>query len=274
MRIAAETAERAVEGQRRARLLDRRLLHEVARRPEQVRHREARRSRGQDRRPREHPRHVRDDVRQPEARAARRSSRPAAATRTAASAAIRRSRRRSSARSFLQIKIDNALAQIKGLMAGTMPPSDGAGRRVAAGRGGPAGQAADAAQNAAAARPARGTDACVTAPAGTPSSAPDTRVHRRADLGRNARRDEGRQDDRRSSRPAAPRRTGTTWCSANTTTSSRYAANHDGAPAQERARRADDSVRARGRSGYVGAGRDLAARRRPTTCCSMRPRAA
>ena len=91
-------AERAVEGQRRARLLGRRLLHEVARRSEQVRHREARRPGGQDRRPREHPRHVRDDVRQPEARAAERSSRPAAATRTAASAAIRRSRRRSSAR--------------------------------------------------------------------------------------------------------------------------------------------------------------------------------
>jgi creatinine amidohydrolase len=67
-------------------------------------------------------------------------------------------------KAFIQIKIDNALAQIKGLMAGTLAPS------TAPPPGGGRGQAA--AQNAAEARPQGPTVS--TAPAGTPSSAPDT----------------------------------------------------------------------------------------------------
>jgi creatinine amidohydrolase/Fe(II)-dependent formamide hydrolase-like protein len=72
---------------------------------------------------------------------------------------------------FLQIKVDNALAQIKGLMAGTLPPAsamapDGGGRSGRGGGGG--GQAA-----AAAATPPGPT--MNTAPAGiSPSQAPDT----------------------------------------------------------------------------------------------------
>jgi creatinine amidohydrolase/Fe(II)-dependent formamide hydrolase-like protein len=75
---------------------------------------------------------------------------------------------------FLQIKIDNALAQIKGLMAGTGQPSaepqrgatpEGGGGR--AGRGG-----RGAAQTAAQARPQGPT--MVTAPASPPTQMPDT----------------------------------------------------------------------------------------------------
>jgi creatinine amidohydrolase len=72
---------------------------------------------------------------------------------------------------FLQIKIDNALAQIKGLMAGTVPPStapQGRGGDADAGR---RGRGRDAASDAAA-RPRGPT--VETAPAGTPSNAPDT----------------------------------------------------------------------------------------------------
>ncbi len=68
---------------------------------------------------------------------------------------------------FLQIKIDNALAQIKGLLAGTSQPSAGAPRNAAAPASGTrargAGQAAPQATTAS------------TAPAGvSPSQAPDT----------------------------------------------------------------------------------------------------
>ncbi|MGQ0737251.1 MAG: creatininase family protein [Acidobacteriota bacterium] len=77
---------------------------------------------------------------------------------------------------FLQIKIDNALAQIKGLMAGTLQPSAGAptagGRGGAGGAGGPGGRGG-APQAAAAAGSRRPT--FETAPAGlSPSKAPDT----------------------------------------------------------------------------------------------------
>jgi creatinine amidohydrolase len=70
---------------------------------------------------------------------------------------------------FLQIKIDNALAQIKGLMAGTSPPST-APPAGGAGRGGRGGRGE--AQASAEARPPGPT--AQTAPAGTPSSAPNT----------------------------------------------------------------------------------------------------
>jgi creatinine amidohydrolase/Fe(II)-dependent formamide hydrolase-like protein len=71
---------------------------------------------------------------------------------------------------FLQIKINNALAQAKGLMAGTIAPVTDApagsgGGRGRGGAGGPGGQ--PAAQG-----PPRPT--YETAPAGTPSQAPDT----------------------------------------------------------------------------------------------------
>lgn len=69
---------------------------------------------------------------------------------------------------FVQIKIDNAVAQARGLMNGTVPPttempaaSGGGGARGGAGGGGP--------QPAGPARPT-----FETAPAGTPSQAPDT----------------------------------------------------------------------------------------------------
>lgn len=74
---------------------------------------------------------------------------------------------------FLQIKIDNALAQIKGLIAGTIQPSAespaGGGGGGGGGRGGRGNPAADTAQAA----PRRPT--AETAPAGiSPSQAPDT----------------------------------------------------------------------------------------------------
>ncbi len=78
---------------------------------------------------------------------------------------------------FLQIKINNAIAQAKGLMAGTLQPTDGSansgrggagGGRGGGGRGG-AGGGQQAAQPAGPPRPTY-----ETAPAGTPSQAPDT----------------------------------------------------------------------------------------------------
>jgi creatinine amidohydrolase/Fe(II)-dependent formamide hydrolase-like protein len=71
---------------------------------------------------------------------------------------------------FVQIKIDNAVAQAKGLMAGTIQPTT---QPANAGGGGGRGAAAGDAQRAAApAGPVRPT--FETAPAGTPSQAPDT----------------------------------------------------------------------------------------------------
>ena len=95
-------------------------------------------------------------------------------------------------RAFLQIKIDNALAQIKGLLAGTIQPAaapaargggagDGGGRgggrggRGGAGRGGDPAAAGGAGQPAATpAAQAERPPTAETAPAGTPSQAPDT----------------------------------------------------------------------------------------------------
>ena len=78
-------------------------------------------------------------------------------------------------RVFVQIKIDNALTQIRGLMAGTLPPAAepergaGAGRAGRGGRGGRAGQAGAAAETGP--RP----PTVETAPAGiSPNSPPDT----------------------------------------------------------------------------------------------------
>ena len=69
---------------------------------------------------------------------------------------------------FVQIKIDNAVAQAKGLMSGTLRPSTETANAAGGGRrGGPGGPAP-----AAAAGPVRPT--FETAPAGTPSQAPDT----------------------------------------------------------------------------------------------------
>ena len=80
---------------------------------------------------------------------------------------------------FLQIKINNALAQAKGLMAGTLQPSDGqraagaaAQEQVVDGGGGGRGGAGGGQQAAQPAGPPRPT--FETAPAGTPSQAPDT----------------------------------------------------------------------------------------------------
>ena len=78
---------------------------------------------------------------------------------------------------FLQIKINNAIAQAKGLMAGTLQPTDGSannGRGAAGGGrgGGGRGGAGGGQQAAAPAGPPRPT--FETAPAGTPSQAPDT----------------------------------------------------------------------------------------------------
>ena len=73
---------------------------------------------------------------------------------------------------FLQIKIDNALAQIKGLMAGTMQPSTERSRAGGGGRGGRGGRARPGARRTAQARPRARRP--LTAPAGTPSQAPDT----------------------------------------------------------------------------------------------------
>jgi len=73
---------------------------------------------------------------------------------------------------FVQIKIDNAVAQAKGLIAGTIQPTTQAANAGGAGGGG-RGAAGGGAQRAEApAGPARPT--FETAPAGTPSQAPDT----------------------------------------------------------------------------------------------------
>jgi creatinine amidohydrolase len=76
---------------------------------------------------------------------------------------------------FLQIKINNAIAQSKALMSDAAPaadaaPAGGGAAGPARGRGGPGG--GGAAQRPAAEGPARPT--FETAPAGTPSQAPDT----------------------------------------------------------------------------------------------------
>lgn len=79
---------------------------------------------------------------------------------------------------FLQIKIDNALAQIKGLMNGTLQPASGDAQSAeGSGRGGRGGRGASTAPGAsggAAQNTPQGPTA-VTAPAGiSPSQAPDT----------------------------------------------------------------------------------------------------
>ena len=172
---------------------------------------------------------------------------------------------------FLQIKIDNALAQIKELMAGTstrqasVVPGEAAGGGRGGGRGGTrrcAGRAAEA--RADDGYGARRQDADRGARHG---------VHRRADVGRDARRDQGRQDHR--DRPDRRHREERVPHGARQTQLRRHLRRQpDGAPAEERAGRADDSVRARRRSGYVGAGRDLAAVAGLRPCCSTRRRAA
>ena len=70
---------------------------------------------------------------------------------------------------FVQIKIDNAVAQAKGLMAGTMQPTTDA---APAGGGAGRGAAGGGQRPAAPTGPVRPT--FETAPAGTPSQAPDT----------------------------------------------------------------------------------------------------
>jgi creatinine amidohydrolase/Fe(II)-dependent formamide hydrolase-like protein len=69
---------------------------------------------------------------------------------------------------FVQIKIDNAVRQAKGLMSGTVPPATEAANTGGGGRGG-AGRGQRPATPAGPARPT-----FETAPAGTPSQAPDT----------------------------------------------------------------------------------------------------
>ena len=157
---------------------------------------------------------------------------------------------------FLQIKIDNALAQIKRMLerqpsrpcrrCPPRPPGGGGGGRGGAGvrrtrRRPPAGPTVE------------------TAPAGkTPTKAPDTVFIDELTWEENARRDEGRQDhghrpDRRHREERVPH-------GARQAQLRRHPRRQpDGAPAEERAGRADDSVRARGRSRSPEPGRDLAA---------------
>ena len=128
MRTAADAAQRAMEG-RRAGLLDRRLLHEVARRSERVHHEDAWAS----------PR-IRSAA-TPTCSTPPRccSSIPSTCgTKKLApgggyeNSGVSGDPTKSSAalgKVFLQIKIDNALAQIKGLMAGTIQPVDRRRRR-------------------------------------------------------------------------------------------------------------------------------------------------
>ena len=110
MRTAADRLNELWKGDR-ARALDRRLLHEVARRSERATSTEdARRAGESDRQPRQHPRHLRDDVRQRRSTCARiaarrrlreqrrqrrpsRSRRPSSARRFSRSRSTTRSRR-------------------------------------------------------------------------------------------------------------------------------------------------------------------------------------
>ena len=74
---------------------------------------------------------------------------------------------------FLQMKIDNAVAQIKGLMTGTLQPATADGPGAGGGRGG--GRGGRGAQNADAAAAGPPLPTAETAPAGiSPSQAPDT----------------------------------------------------------------------------------------------------
>jgi creatinine amidohydrolase/Fe(II)-dependent formamide hydrolase-like protein len=72
---------------------------------------------------------------------------------------------------FVQIKIDNAVAQIKGLMSGTLQPVGDQPAGGAGGGGGRGGRGGPPAQNATAGPPRPTVE---TAPSGTPSQAPDT----------------------------------------------------------------------------------------------------
>jgi creatinine amidohydrolase len=78
-------------------------------------------------------------------------------------------------KAFIQIKIDNTLAQVKALRAGNLamspPPAEG-GRGAGGGRGGRGGGRGGRGGDAAPAGPPQPT--YMTAPAGTPSQAPDT----------------------------------------------------------------------------------------------------
>ena len=186
-------AERAVEGQRREGVLDRRLLHEGPRRSEQVGHRKARHPRQPDRRPREHPRHLRAAVRQPEAHP------PQSAERQR----LRKQRRQrqqpvevdARARQGVAADQDRQRARADQGADGRHVDAAGVGR---AGRG-----------RGRWARRRTWADAALRRPSGRSSSRRWIRrrqqdadrgarhgLHRRAHVGRNARRDEGRQDDR------------------------------------------------------------------------------
>ena len=80
-------------------------------------------------------------------------------------------------KAFIQIKIDNTLAQVKALRAGNLamspPPAEG-GRGGGGGRGGRGGGRGRGGADAAGAAPAPLQPTYITAPAGTPSQAPDT----------------------------------------------------------------------------------------------------
>ena len=154
-------------------------------------------------------------------------------------------------KALLQIKIGNALAQMKGLMAGTIPT--GTEAPAAAGGGGGAWwtrrsgwrrrrRSAAPTQPAGPPRPT-----FETAPAGTPSQAPDTVFideltwEETRDALKAGKTDRDRPDrrHRKERLPHGPRQAQL----------HRHARRRpDGAAAEERARRADDSIRARGQS--------------------------
>ena len=143
-------------------------------------------------------------------------------------------------KAFVQIKIDNTLAQIKRMSSGGEPPV--AAPQAPGGGGGGRGGAGRP-QNA----PAPPTGPTMTtAPASkTPTKAPGHRVRRRADVGREPRCDEGRQDG--VHRPDRRHREERLSHGARQAQLHGHACRErDGEEAEERARRADAAVCARG----------------------------
>ena len=250
MRTAADEAERAVEGRARARsgsttTTRRPRRSERVRRPKTMGIPAER-----DRQPRQHPRHVRDDVRQ------RRSTSRAnklARRRLREQRRQRRSQSKSTpalGKAFLQIKIDNAIAQIKALMAGAAPrppvPSraGGARRAVAAAA---AARRRRRARRRRARRPAARADDGDGAGGQTPTQAPDTVFIDELTWEETRDADEGGEDDR--DHPDRRHREERVPHGARQAQLRRHPRGEpDGAPAEERARGADDSVRARGQS--------------------------
>ena len=166
MRIGGGEAERAVE-RRRDRLLGRRLLHQGARRAEHLGREVPEGRRRPGRQPRQHPRHLRADVRRAEAHSPDRLTGNDYPN-NGVSGNNQSKSTPEVGKALLQIKMDLALAQIKRMNDGSEPPVAKPQAPQGGGGGGRGGQ------NAGGPRPSL-EPTMNTAPASmTPTKAPDT----------------------------------------------------------------------------------------------------